>query len=157
MRLPVFTFWLTLRNKWTAPVVNLDEELLIIHAQPDCVRVDIRDPRLRTALGRSIVAGRIEGMMAITNAYEGRLIGRLPMIGKPTGSFRYLRRFRLPFEIARPNRGFVHGYDAFVRALGPEARPMSINDFTALKAQCVEGNLEADGWSWLDYYRTFIK
>lgn len=34
---------------------------------------------------------------------------------------------------------------------------MSINDFTALRAQCVQANLEADGWSWLDYYRAYIK
>lgn len=157
MRLPVFACWLILRSKWPAPVLNADEEILLVSAESARVRVDIRDSRLRSALGRSIVARRIEGTIAITNDYKRLLIGRLPLIGKPTGNFRSLRRFRLPLEFARPDRGFVHGFDAFVEALGPEPQRMSVNGFTTLKAQCVEANLEADGWSWLDYYRAYIK
>ena len=157
MHLPMFTFWLTLRSKWPAPVLNADEEILLISSEPGCFRVDVLDPRLRSALGKSIVAKRIAGSMAITNGYKRRLIGRIPMIGKPTGNLRYLQRFRLPFEFARPDQGFRHGFDAFVEALGPDPRRMSVNDFTALKAKCVKANLEADGWSWLDYYRTYIK
>lgn len=157
MRLPIFTFWLILRSKWPRPVLNDDEEILLVRTEPRCLRVDIRDRRLRSALGRSIVAKRVEGPLAITNSYERRLLGRLPLIGKLTGNLRYLRQFRLPFELARPDRGFCHAFDAFVEALGPEPRRMSVNEFAALKAQCVKANLEADGWSWLDYYRTYIK
>lgn len=104
-----------------------------------------------------MAANRIEGPLAITNSYKQRLIGRLPLIGKPTGNLRYLRRFRLPFEIDRPSQGFVHGFDALVAAIGSVERRMSIKDFKVLKGECVRSNLEADGWSWLEFYRTYSK
>lgn len=155
-RLPVFAFWFRLRSRWPQPALPEGDEMLVVSVEAGRILVDISDRRFRNHLGISLVASRIEGPLAITNGYRQRLIGRLAP-GNFGAHFRSVRRFPLPLEFSRPDRGFIHGFDALVDAIGPDIHRMSVKAFVALKGQCVQGNLEADGWSWRDYFSSYIK
>lgn len=159
-RMPVFVGWelfkVRRRNERWPPPVSPDA-VLGICAGPGRILIDITDRDRRSHYDRSVVAQTLTRLFAISNGQRHRVIGRIPMIGKPVGNFRYVVRYPLPFEMRREDQRFRHGFDALVADLGTEPRSMSPLEFGQVAARAVEANLEADGMSSLDYFRGYLK
>ncbi|WP_423601788.1 hypothetical protein [Sphingomonas sp. MS122] len=158
--MPVFVGWELFKarrrgERWPPPVSP--DAILAVRAEPGRILIDITDRDRRSHHDRSAVAHSIARLLAISNGQRHRVIGRIPMIGKPAGNFRYVVRYPLPFEMRREDQRFRHGFDALVVELGEAPRTMSPVEFGQAATRAVEANLEADGMSANDYFRGYLK
>lgn len=159
-RMPVFVGWELFKarrrgERWPPPASP--DAILGICAEPGRILIDITDRDRRSHYDRSVVAQSLTRLLAISNGQRHRVIGRIPMIGKPVGNFRYVLRYPLPFELRREDQRFRHGFDALVVELGEVPRRMSPIEFGQAATRAVEANLEADGMSANDYFRGYLK
>ncbi|WP_343520670.1 hypothetical protein [Sphingomonas sp.] len=158
--MPVFVGWELFKARrrgecWPPPVSP--EAILGICAEPGRILIDIADRGRRSHYDRSVLAQTLAHLFAISNGQRHRVIGRIPMIGKPVGNFRYVLRYPLPFEMRREDQRFRHGFDALVAELGEAPRRMSPLEFGQAAKRAVEANLEADGMSAHEYFMAYLK